>query len=176
MMRRLAFGLALGLCLTVGAGAQTLRDLDGRLHSIPEMVAQKDTDAVVLVIWCSQCGSCRGNERPLAEYAQKMGPRVKVYAVDPHPGDTPDRIRRFLKGQGIKLDVLRDANQALISAFKINRTTTALVYDKQGKLRYLGPFRGDGKGYAGDAVEEVLAGREVSMKSRPLNGCPIPRL
>lgn len=175
MIRLLASALLLGL-LALPASAQALRDLDGKARSIPELAAQPGTEAVVLVVWCSQCGSCRGGERALAEYAQHSGNKVRVYAVAPHPADSPERIKTFLTGQGLKLPVLRDVHQSLVKGLKIDRTTTALVYDKAGKLRYMGPFQGDGKGFARDAVDDLLAGREVGMKSRPLKGCPIPSL
>jgi thiol-disulfide isomerase/thioredoxin len=166
------FGL---LCL-LGSPAlgQTLRDLDGKARSVPELVAQPGTEAVVLVVWCSHCGSCRGVERDLANYAKEAAPRVKLYCVAPHPTDSPERIRQFLVGQDLDLEVLRDPNQALITGMKIDKTTTAMVYDKSGKLRYLGPFEGAGKGFAADAVSEVLAGQEVTTKTRALKGCPIP--
>jgi thiol-disulfide isomerase/thioredoxin len=175
MKKRLAFIACLMGIMVCSASAQSLRDLNGQAHSIPELTAQPGTEAVVLVIWCSQCGSCRGAERDLAEYSKQGADKVRVYAVDPHPSDTPEKIKRFLTGQGIKLNVLRDPGQALISGLKIDKTTTALVYDKTGKLRYLGPFQGDGSGFARDAVTQVLAGQEVSMKTRPLKGCPIPK-
>lgn len=172
-MRKLILPLLLAGLLGTAvspAAAQTLRDLDGKARSVPELAAQAGNEALVLVVWCSHCGSCRGNERPLAEYTRSSGSKVKVYAVDPHPADNPERIKKFLTGQGIKLDVLRDPNQSLINAYKIDRTTTALVFDKRGKLRYIGPFQGDGKGFAKDAVGELLAGGEVTVKSRPLKG------
>lgn len=174
MIKTLAVALGLWASFLAPLSAQTLKGLDGRPHSIPELLAQRGTEALVLVVWCSHCGSCRGNERALAEYAAQNGEQVKVYAVDPHPADTADRIRRFLAGQGLQMTVLRDPSQTLISSLKIDRTTTAMVYDREGRLRYLGPFQGDGKGFARDAVEDVLAGRDVSMKSRPLKGCLIP--
>jgi thiol-disulfide isomerase/thioredoxin len=175
MIKRAAILLALLGALSGPTPAQSLRDLDGKARSIPELIAQPGTEAVVLVVWCSQCGSCRGGERDLAEYAKQGGDKIRVYAVDPHPTDTPEKIKRFLTGQGLKLNVLRDPNQSLVSGLKIDRTTTALVYDKAGKLRYIGPFQGDGQGYARDAVTQVLAGQEVSIKTRPLKGCPIPK-
>ena len=175
-MGRLFALLLLGL-LTLPASSQTLRDLDGKPRSVPELAAQSGTEAVVLVAWCTRCGSCRGSERALAEYSSSLkGPKVKVYAVNPHPADSPERIKEFLAGQGLKLNILRDVNLTLVKGLKIDRTTTALVYDKTGKLRYIGPFQGDGKGFARDAVEDVLQGREVGMKSRPLKGCLIPSL
>ncbi len=175
-MRRTLGILCTLLALGTPVFAQTnLRDLNGQAHSVAEMAAKPGTEAVVLVVWCSQCGSCRGIEREVASYAAEDPKRVRVVAVSPHPGDSPERIKKFLKGQRINLEVMRDANQAMVRALHIDRTTTTLVYDNKGKLRYMGPFTGSGEGFAKDAVREVLAGQEVSMKSRPLKGCPIPK-
>ena len=173
MIKLLTLALLLGFVLP-GAAQTNLRDLSGQAHSVAEMAAKPGTEAVVLVVWCSQCGSCRGVEREIASFAAADPDKVRVVAVAPHPGDSPDRIKTFLKGQGIKLEVMRDANQAMVRALHIDRTTTTLVYDKKGKLRYMGPFTGSGEGFAKDAVAQVLAGEEVSMKTRPLKGCPIP--
>ena len=163
--------LGLLLMLAGPTTAQTLTDMEGKPHTVTELASQPDLDALVLVVWCSRCGSCRGVERDLAEYTAKCGPRVKVYALSCHPTDSPERIKTFLSGQGITLNVMRDPTQALVvTAMKIDRTTTALVYDKSGKLRYMGPFQGDGKGFARDAVADILAGRDVGMKTRPLKG------
>jgi hypothetical protein len=176
MRRPLTLLTILLLLLSGSACAQSsLRDLDGTVHSVPELAAQPGVEALVLVVWCSRCPSCRGVERDLVAYSQQAGDKVRVYAVDPHPADSPERIREFLKGQGLSLNVLRDSEQAMIESLKIDRTTTALVYDKTGKLRYFGPFQGAGQGYARDAVADVLAGHDVSMKTRPLKGCPIPK-
>lgn len=150
--------------------AQSLVDLEGKPHTVAELAGDPEIEALVLVVWCSRCASCRGVEHDLAEYTASCGPHVKVYALSPHPTDSPDRIKKFLIGQGIHLNVVRDINQALIRALKVDRTTTALVYDHSGKLRYVGPFQGDGSGFAKDAVREIQAGQEVSMKARPLKG------
>ena len=175
-MRRTLGLFCVMLSLLAPSLAQTnLRDLNGQAHSVAEMVAKPGTEAVVLVVWCTQCGSCRGAEREVAKFAAEDPQKVRVVAVTPHPGDSPERIKKFLKGQGVKLEVMRDANQAMVSALHIDRTTTTLVYDNKGKLRYMGPFTGSGDGFAQDAVRQVLAGQEVSMKSRPLKGCPIPK-
>ena len=163
--------LGLLLILIGPATSQSLTDLEGKPHTLAELASKPDQDAMVLVVWCSRCGSCRSGERDLAAYTANCGPRVKVYALSCHPTDSPERIKTFLSGQGIKLNVMRDPTQALVvTAMKIDRTTTALVYDKTARLRYIGPFQGDGKGFARDAVADILAGREVGMKSRPLKG------
>lgn len=154
--------------------AQTLQDLQGQSRSVQELLAQPGTEALLLVVWCSHCGSCRTGERELARYAQQSPPGLKVLALSPHPADTPDKIRRFLSGQGLSLEVVRDRQQALVRRLGITRTTTAILYDRRGQVRYLGPFQGDGAGFASDAAQQLLAGREVTMSTRPQKGCPLP--
>ena len=158
--------LCLLLALAAPGWAQ-LQDLDGRPHSVAELTA--DHQATVLVVWCSRCHSCRGVEGELASFAREG---VKLYAVDPHPADDAQRVRSFLAEQGLSLEVLLDPAQSFLTGFGIDRTTTALVFDQAGKLRYFGPFQD----YAAAAVEEVVSGHEVTVPTRPLQGCPIPRL
>ena len=169
MMRGL---LLLWLCCSLSAGAQSLQDLEGQPHTVADLLAPQKTQALVLVVWCSHCGSCRQMEKDLEKYAQEAGPEVRVFAVTPHPADTPQRVRASLKEKESGLPVLRDPNQTLVSGLKVDRTTTALVYDKSAQLRYIGPFQED---QVGEVVEAVSSGREVEVVSRPLKGCPIPR-
>ena len=169
MIRRL---LLLWLCCClIPAGAQSLRDLDDNPLSVTTLLAPEETETLVLVVWCTQCGSCRGVEDQLEAYAEEAGPEVQVFAVTPHPVDSPERVRAFLKQRKSGLRVLRDPTQALVSALKIDRTTTTLVYDKTGKLRYLGPFQKD---QIAEAVEAISSNRAVEPVGRPLRGCPIP--
>ena len=164
--------LLLWLCCSIAGSAQTLRDLEDKPHSVSELLTPAETEALVLVVWCSQCGSCRKIEKDLEKYSREVGPRVQVFAVTPHPADSPRRVSAFLQGNGSVLRVLRDPTQSLVNGLKIDRTTTALVYDKAARLRYLGPFQED---QVREVVAAVSSGREVEVVSRPLKGCPIPR-
>ncbi len=153
------------LALAAPGWAQ-LRDLEGNSHSVAQLAAGQK--ALVLVVWCSRCHSCRNVERELATFSREG---VRLCAVDPHPADSAERLRSFLSDQELALEVLLDPDQSFLDVFRIGRTTTALVFDQTGRLRYLGPF----KEFAGPAVEDVLAGREVKVSTRPQQGCPIPR-
>ncbi|MGE0493037.1 MAG: redoxin domain-containing protein [Vulcanimicrobiota bacterium] len=153
------------LALAAPGWAQ-LRDLDGATHSVAGLAAGQK--ATVLVVWCSRCHSCRGVENDLAAFSRDG---VRLFAVDPHPADDAQRVRSFLAEQGLSLEVLLDSDQSFLRQYQIDRTTTALVFDQTGKLRYFGPFQD----YAAEAVDEVLGGQEVTVSTRPLQGCPIPR-
>lgn len=153
------------LALAAPGWAQ-LRDLEGAPHTVAELAAGQK--ATVLVVWCSRCHSCRGVEGDLAAFSR---PGVRLLVVDPHPADDADRVRSFLTDQGLALEALLDPDQSFLRQYQIDRTTTALVFDQSGRLRYFGPFQD----HAAVAVDEVLGGQEVTVPTRPLQGCPIPR-
>lgn len=165
--------LSLWLACSLSAGAQTLWDLQGQRQELKDLLTPAQTKAAVLVIWCSQCGSCRQAEGEIETYAREYGPQVRVVAVTPHPADTPERVLTFLKEKSSELEVMRDPSQTLLQGYKIDRTTTALVYDKEAKLRYVGPFQDEETKLA---VKDVLDGRRPEVSRRPLRGCPIPSL
>ena len=128
----------------------------------------------MLVVWCSRCGSCRGAESEIVHLSKLWGEQVKVLAVDPHPADDPQSVNSYLQNKSLPLAVILDPSQTLLKAFAIDRTTTALVFDRHGKMRYFGPLQGEGPGFAADALKAVVAHRPVNSKTRPLRGCPIP--
>lgn len=150
-------------------------DLQGHSSSLEQLVSSDGAQAVMLVVWCSRCGSCRGAETQIVHLSQLWGRQVKVLAVDPHPADDPCSVRKYLQDKSLPLTVVLDPSQALLSTFAIDRTTTALIFDRHGKLRYFGPLQGEGSGFAADALKAVVAHRPVKTKTRPLRGCPIPQ-
>lgn len=176
-MKNLLVGLALLFLASSTCSAQVgLRDLQGHSVTFEQLFSHPETQAVVFVVWCSHCGSCRSLEKELTEYSKAGSPEVKVYALDPHPSDSAERVRAFLAEQKLELPVLLDPSQAFTLSLRIDRTTTTLVYDRERQLRYFGPFRSNEEGYAKAAVQQVISGGRVETTHRPLRGCPIPRL
>ena len=54
--------------------------------------------------------------------------------------------------------------------FGVNWTKTTVVIDGNGVLRYCGQFRQKDGGSAEAALNAVLAGQEVAIKTTPHNG------
>ncbi len=174
-MRRLFLGLVLLVLVGSPCLAQvSLQELDGKTANLETLFARAQTKAVVLVVWCSHCGSCRSLEEELDSYRETVSPEVRVFAVAPHPADSPQRIRSFLKEKELGLPVLVDSTQAFLRLYRIDRTTTALVFDRDKKLRYFGPFKSEDQDFAKEAVKRVVRGAQVETPNRALKGCPIP--
>lgn len=157
------------LLLALLAGP-TFTDLDGR----PVTELTSPTGVVVMVVWCSTCGSCRANQAALDQLHRDYRDQVAVVALDAHPADTPERVRARLTEARSQLPVLFDPPGGMVDRLGIEFTTTTLVFDQAGTLRYFGPMVTEEGPLARRAVEELLAGRDVTVPARPQAGCPLP--
>jgi len=142
--------------------------LEGRTWKLSELRQNKDMTAdgtLVLTFWCSTCESCRLVEGDLEELARRYRGKAAVIAVDSNFGETREEVAAFAKKRGLTLPIALNASGSAADVFGVSATTTTAVIDSTGRLRYLGQFGDGGHAYAHDALEAVLAGKEVSTKS-----------
>jgi peroxiredoxin len=145
----------------------TVTDLAGNVLKRSELhrSAKSKPDAVVLTFWCTFCHSCRGLDRKLEKLAADYQGRAAVFAVDAAAEDTPEKVAAFFEAKGVKLPVVLDHDGKVADLFGVKVTTTTLVIDAKGVLRYRGQFGRGSDAYAEDALKAVLAGEEVAVKS-----------
>jgi peroxiredoxin len=151
----------------------SVRTLDGQ--SVKLSALRKDErgtkgGVVVLSFWCSTCDSCRDVERPLAKLCKDYGGQAAVLALDANADETAERVAAFVKEKGLDLPVVLDPTGSTADLFGVRKTTTTVVIDGDGVLRYCGQFRRRGGGSAEEALKAVLAGKEVAVKTTPHNG------
>ncbi len=139
----------------------------GKKWKLSELRQNKEITAdgtLVLTFWCSFCHSCRHVEQSLDALAKEYRGKVGVIALDASAGETTDGVTEFAKKRELSLPIALDASGASASIFGTRVTTTTVVIDKDGLLRYRGQF-GDGQhSFALEALRAVLAGKEVSVQ------------
>jgi peroxiredoxin len=163
--------------------AFSLNDTAGKTWSLD---ALKDSKAVVVIFIGTQCPINNSLMPRLAElhktYADKG---VQFLAVNANHQDNPRRVAEHAQEFGIPFPVLRDTGASIADAFGARRTPEAFVLDGERKVRYQGriddqfgigfqrpqPTRRD----LAVALDEVLAGKEVSQPITPVAGCLIGR-
>jgi hypothetical protein len=85
-------------------------------------------------------------------------------------------VRDYVKKKGLTVPILPDPAAGTADLFGSKVTTTTMVIDADGVLRYCDRFdNGGDRAYTEDALQAVLAGREVKVKTTPHDGCHIPR-
>ena len=151
----------------------SVRTLDGKSVKLSEL--QKDEKrnkkgVVVLSFWCTTCHSCRHVENQLAKLSKDFEGQAAVMALDANADDTAQDVAAFLKKKGLALPIVLDPSGLTADLFGVQRTTTTVVIDGNGVLRYCGQFRQKGGGSAEDALKAVLAGKEVAIKTTPHYG------
>ncbi len=151
----------------------SITTLDGKTVKLSELQKDKkrtEKGIIILSFWCTTCHSCRHVDAQLGKLVQDYSKQAIVLALDANSADTAPVIEAFLKKTGTALPVAIDANCNAADLFGITKTTTTVVIDGDGVLRYCGQFKQKGGGSAEDALKAVLAGREVSVKTTPHKG------
>jgi peroxiredoxin len=152
----------------------SVRGLDGKAVTLSQL--QKDAGrtkqgVVVLSFWCSTCASCRRVEHRLDKLARDYKGQAAVIALDANAGETAERVAAFAKEKGLSLPIVLDPGGRTADLFGTEVTTTTVVIDGKGVLRYCGRFgQDDGAASAEAALKAVLAGKEVAVKTTPHDG------
>ena len=152
----------------------SVRTLDGKTVKLSEL--QKDATKtkegiVVLSFWCSTCHSCRHVEQHLDKLAKDYAGEAAVIALDANADDTALTVAAFAKKKELTLPIVLDPEGRTADLFGIDKTTTTLVIDGNGILRYCGQFtQRSGAGSAEAALKSVISGQEVAVKSTTQQG------
>lgn len=153
------------LLLSGAAAAQTLIGLDGSKVELGQL--RRAGRPLVLMTWCSHCACCRSGEKTLMELRGRY-PEMDMRALDAQFGDEAGQVRAYLQRQKLKLPVLFDVRGGLCRLLGVRTSTTALVWDQAGEMRYFGNLAGLPK-----ALQQLRAGRPVTPPTTPQQGCAI---
>jgi peroxiredoxin len=165
-------------------GNFTLKDSAGKAFSLHDI---KDAKAIVVVFLSFDCPNSTGYAPTLAEMAKKYESQgVRFVGVCPCD-DPPAEIEKHGKEFALPFPVFRDDKFAAADAFKADITPEAFVVEGQFyQLRYRGRID---DGFAGrlkkninitkhdlkQAIDEMLAGKNVSVPVTEAVGCAIIR-
>ena len=147
--------------------------IDGKTWKLSEL--QKDPDVtsdgtLVLTFWCSFCHSCRHVEHQLDKLAAEYRGKVGVMALDASAGETAAGVAAFAAEEGLTLPIAMSSGGAAADIFGTRVTTTTVVIDGDGILRYCGQFSDRDNNFAEDALQAVLAGEEVPVQKTRQKG------
>lgn len=179
--------------LEIGASAPefNLPGVDGENHRLSDY---KDAKLLLVLFTCNHCPTAQAYEARIkelnAEYHQQG---VQLVAISPNDaeavrldelgysdlGDSLEDMKIRAKDAAFKFPYLYDGeNQKVSQAYGAKATPHAFLFDADRKLRYTGRID-DGEVDAvtkhdlRDAIEAVLAGREVETKTTRVFGCSV---
>jgi thioredoxin-related protein len=138
---------------------------------------------------CNTCPYVIKNQSRAYEackYAQGNGIGVAVLnsnEANRKSADSMEEMKAYAEKQGYNWYYLADENSALADAFGANRTPECFLFDGDGKLVYHGAIDDNPSDAAAvtrkhlvSAIDEMLAGKDISVKLSRSVGCAIKRL
>lgn len=163
-----------------------MKDVSGKEVSLQEI----KTDKGLLVMF--SCNTCpyviknQGRSYEICKYAMGSGLGVAVLNSNEAKrgdDDSYEEMKAYAKDQGYGWYYLVDQRSAMADAFGANRTPECFLFDGNGKLVYHGAIDDNpndasavSRKHLRMAVDEVLNGKEVSVKESRSVGCGIKRL
>ena len=157
----------------------TLTDLEGKKHSLADY-----KDKIVVLDFRSQnCPWSRGTDETYSELTGKYGDKGVVFlGVEPDATTDVAKIKDYAAKTGLEHTILKDTENHYADA--VNATRTPEIYIIQnGVLKFHGAFdnrtvpeKPGETNYVAQALDELLAGKEVSTPSVSAWGCTIKRV
>ncbi len=146
----------------------------------------KDRKAIVVLFLGTECPINNAFLPRLAELHKEYGPRgVQFLAINANRQDTAERVAAHARKYEIPFPVLKDADNRVADSFGARRTPEAFILDATATIRYQGRIDDQyGVGFQRprptrrdlvEALEELLAGKAVSVPTTPVAGCIIAR-
>ena len=167
----------------------TLRDFRGAEHSLSDFASAK---IVVVAFLGTECPLAKLYAPRLARLADQFRDRgVQFLGIVSNRQDSVTEMEHYARVHGINFPLLKDAGNVVADRFMAIRTPEVFILDHDRRVRYWG--RVDDQYGIGDkfvnfsrdkptrrdvavAVEELLAGRPVSVAVTKATGCHIGRL
>ncbi len=176
-------GGALPIGASIPMADVKMKSVDGNERTLAEI---KKPAGTLVVFTCNHCPFAKMWETRIVDlgntYAAKGVGVIAVNANDPEVAeeDAFDVMQQRAKERGMQFPYVVDATSNVARAFGATKTPEAFLFDKDGKLAYHGTIDDNGqepskveKPYLKDALESVLAGRDVPVKETKSIGCGI---
>ncbi len=175
---------------TLGSAVEdfALTDYRGRKYALADFA---DKDALVVAFLGNECPLCRQYGPRLEQLSQEFADRgVAFLGINANQQDAPSEMAAYVRTCSITFPLLKDPGNVVADQFAAERVPEVFVLDKQRKICYRGRIDDQfglttGSGYArpkvrsrdlASALEETLAGKQVSRPVTEASGCLIGRV
>jgi peroxiredoxin len=170
----------------VAASDFSLKNVDGKMVSLADYTNAK---GFIVTFTCNHCPYAKSYEKRLIALDQKykaLG--YPVIAIMPNdtvvcPDDAPSEMVKYAKEKGFTFPYLFDATQQVAKAYGALKTPHIYVLHKENKqltVKYTGAIDDNyedaskvTKKYLENAMDELVAGKEITVKSTKAIGCTI---
>lgn len=163
-----------------------LKDISGKEVTLKEAMKE---NGLLVMFSCNTCPVVINNQartKEICQYAAQQNIGVVLLnsnEANRKSSESLSSMQDYGQGQGYKWFYAVDKNNELADAFGAVRTPECFLFDKNGKLIYHGAIDDSPSDAASvkrihlkEAINEAVAGKEVSVKQSKSVGCSIKRI
>ena len=167
------------------SGDAALTNINGKKLTLNSAMGEK---GLLVMFSCNTCPFVVKNQpvtKQTMEYASAHHVGMVVInsnEAQRNEADSYAEMQKYAKQQGYTVPYLVDENSKLANLFGANHTPEIFLFDKAGKLVYKGAMNdnpsdptGYKKMFINDAIDAMVAGKEVNPKVTKSVGCSIKR-
>ena len=160
----------------------TISNFDGKTYNLADAVNSSDK-GVIVMFWSTECPNVQPYNDRINEYAKEYTDKgFTVWAINSNNTESTDAVAEHAKKNGYVFSVLKDDKNVVADLFGATRTPEVFVIGKDNTVLYHGRIT-DNKEISSqtshdlkNAVDEISAGKEVSVKETKSFGCGIKRI
>jgi len=160
-----------------------LKNVDGKMVSLAKI---KKAKGYVVIFTCNHCPFAVAYEDRIIALHKKYAKKgFSVVAINPNdkdiqPADSYEKMQERAKQKGFPFVYLYDETQEIARAYGATRTPHVYLLDKDRRVRYIGAIDDNHENpeevkerYLENAIEALLAGKEVPRPETKAIGCTI---
>jgi peroxiredoxin len=158
----------------------SLKDYQGKDVDLKSFQGSK---AVVLMFIATQCPVSNAYNERMAALAKDYQPKgVAIVGINANRQETTAEIASHASQHGLTFPILKDVDNVRADQFGAQVTPETYVFDTSWKLRYHGRIDDNQRGDniqsqdLRNALDAVLAGKDVPVKETKAFGCTIKRV
>ncbi len=165
-----------------------LKNIDNKMVSLAD---HKDAKGFIVIFTCNHCPYSKAYEDRIIALDKKYAPLgYPVIAINPNnpekePLDSFELMQKRAKEKGFTFPYLFDDGQKIYPQYGATKTPHVFILAKENKkniVKYIGAIDDNyksaadiSKRYVEAAVDALLAGKDVEVKSTVAIGCSIKR-
>ncbi len=160
----------------------SISNFDGKSYNLAEALKSSDK-GVIVIFWSSECPFVQPYNDRINDYVKEYTEKgFIVWAINSNNTESTDVVKEHANRNGYIFPVLKDNNNVVADLFGSSRTPEAFVINKDQTILYHGRIS-DNKSAAEqsshdlkNAIDEISAGKDVSVKETKSFGCGIKRV
>ncbi len=158
----------------------TLQDYHGKEHSLSDY---KESKAILIMFIATECPVSNDyNSRMEKLYNDYNQKGIAFIGINSNKAESVERIKEHAKEKGLTFTILKDEKNIIADKFEASFTPEIFVLNTDFNILYHGRIDNSRKESEVDskdlenALNEILAGKEVSKKETKAFGCSIKRI